>query len=760
MRKGIHFVFLTLSLVAVVLVASVVPTMIMVKAASAITYIGDVGANSIKDSGTSSLVVTTTSGVAAGDDIIIAYASDPTQDLNIDITDTAGNMYQQSAMGINVGSLRTYIFAAYDVIALSGGDTITITQTVFSTTIPAARAAVVSVFRGLAPAGALEQSCVASGTSTTPSSGAVTTTQNDELLIGVVGTEGPETDAAGTWQNSFTEGPREGTTATTGNAEITVSMGWQIVSSAGVYAAEKSGITSRDWAAAIAAYKTTDVGISYIGDVGRAWSDTAGTGLAVTTTADVAAGDDILVMFAADPAATVSGVVDDAGNVYTQVVDVVNSGNVRTSIFAAYDVYALSSGSAITVSHASVTARSVVVSVFRGLADSAVVDQIQTATGGSNPVSSGATGTTSQADELLIGVVGIEGPNVDAPSVWQNSFTYGPRLGTGFGSGSGGDTDVTVQMGWRIVGATGSYAAQIVNLNTVRDWAAGIATFKAEVVPVEEDALLAVRGGDDVIYIREYDTGADSWGGWVPLPGSTVDAPAAAVLDGKLHVVVRGMDGASLWHGYYDLVSEVFGGWSALAGSSPSSPVLTSNGEMLCLVVQGSDDLIYYRSYSGDSWGGWQVLAGGSTIDGPAAALLGDELHVVVRGMDGFSMWHKIVVPGGGVVQDWAWISGASASPPVLAASQSRSELCMLVRGADDGIYECGYDGSWGGWSSLEGLTVASPGAVICGDELHVIVQGSDVVTLWHGVVDLETAVFGGWSWISGSTPSRPVLTS
>ena len=35
-------------------------------------------------------------------------------------------------------------------------------------------------------------------------------------------------------------------------------------------------------------------------------------------------------------------------------------------------------------------------------------------------------------------------------------------------------------MGWRIVGATGAYTAQMVNLNTTRDWAAAIATFKAD----------------------------------------------------------------------------------------------------------------------------------------------------------------------------------------------------------------------------------------------------------------------------------------
>ena len=84
----------------------------------------------------------------------------------------------------------------------------------------------------------------------------------------------------------------------------------------------------------------------------------------------------------------------------------------------------------------------------------------------------------------------------------------------------------------------------------------------------------------------------------------------------------------------------------------------------------------------------------------------------------------------------------------------------MLVHGADDGIYECGYAGSWSSWMSLEGLTVDSPAATVCGDELHVIVRGSDAVTLWHSAVDLDSAVFGGWSWNSGSTPSAPTLTS
>ncbi len=448
--------------------------------AEAITHIHDIGTNTIKNSSDANLVVTTSAAVVAGDDIIVAYATDPTQDLTITVTDSAGNKYQQAAMAISVGNLRTYTFAAYNVSALPSGSTITIHQAVVSSTVPAARAAVVSVFRGLAPIGALEQTSVASGTGTTPSSGAATTVKADQLLIGVVGTEGPGSDAAGTWGNSFTAGPRAGTTATTTDAEITVSMGWRIVSDASAYTAAKSGITSRDWAASIATFKTTAAGISYIGDIGSAQTKaSSGTSLTVTTNAAVAAGDDILVTFAADPAATVSSVTDSASNTYNKVVDITNSGNVRTIILAAYNVNALPGGSTITINHASVTARAAVVSVFRGLANSSVLDQTHTGTGSSNPVSSGATSATTQANELLIGAVGLEGPNYDAPSVWQNSFTYGPRLGTNYGSGSGGgDGDITAQMGWRIVAATGAYTAQITNLNTTRDWAAAIVTFK------------------------------------------------------------------------------------------------------------------------------------------------------------------------------------------------------------------------------------------------------------------------------------------
>ncbi len=498
---------------AAMLVGLIGPATAVPVQAAALAHVGDIGAATIKNSSTADLVVTTTAAVAAGDDIVIAYATDPSQDLNITVTDSAGNKYQQAGMGISMGNLRTYVFAAYNVSALSSGSSITINQVVYSTTAVAARAATVSVFRGLAPAGALEQTSNDDGSGVSPSSGTATTVAADQLLIGAIGTDGPSEDAAGTWASGWTAGPRAGTTGGTATDNVTVSMGWQIVSSAGSYSAAKTGITSRNWAAVIATFKTTDAGISYIGSIGAADSKTAGTSLAVTINAAVAAGDDILVAFAADPAATVSSVSDGSGNTYASVVDVTSSGNVRTFIFAAYNVTALPSGSNITINHASVTARAAVVSVFRGLANSDVLDQTHTGAGSGTEPASGATSATTQVDELLIGAIGLEGPNVDNPGTWLNSFTDGLRRGTSYGASSGGDTDVTIGLGWRIVGATGAFTAAKTGLSTSRDWAAAIATFKADTTPPGKLGDVNADGqvtSTDALIVLSCDAGVDT----------------------------------------------------------------------------------------------------------------------------------------------------------------------------------------------------------------------------------------------------------
>jgi len=222
---------------------------------AAITYVGDIGSAISKTSG-NTLAITTTKSVAAGDDIIIAYATDPNQNLSFTLSDSAGNTYNQAAVSINSGQLRAYIFAAYNVNALPSGSTITIDSGVAVT----AKAAVASVFRGLAEIGVLDKTSTGENdASDTASSGATpVTTQADELLIGAVGTEGPQGDSAGTWGNSFTPGPRIGTTGGGDDSNITVSMGYRIVSATGAYTASKTEMTARDHASAIATFKTVN----------------------------------------------------------------------------------------------------------------------------------------------------------------------------------------------------------------------------------------------------------------------------------------------------------------------------------------------------------------------------------------------------------------------------------------------------------------------------------------------------------------------
>jgi parallel beta-helix repeat protein len=285
-----------------------------------------------------------------------------------------------------------------------------------------------------------------------------------------------------------------------------------------------------------------------------------------------------------------------------------------------------------------------------------------------------------------------------------------------------------------------------------------------------EETCLVVRGMDNRIYYRVWN--GTGWEGWIVLPGSTIDSPAATVCGNELHVVVRGSDGYSLWHGYVNLTDNTFSSWTRLSGWTPSAPTLTSNGTVLCLVVRGGDNRIYYRTYtfSPRGWGGWNVIPSGATCDSPAATMLGNDLHIVVRGFSTVdvnannTMWHIIVKPGVGVIRNWVRLSGATSSRPVLAANQSIDRLYLVVRGLDNKIYWRTYDGlptdSWGSWVALPtGSTCDGPGATIADNKLHVVVRGSDGSTLWHRYYDFSTATYSDWKKLSGATPSPPTLT-
>ena len=65
-----------------------------------LVYLGEIGSVTTKTTGTS-LVVTTNQAVEAGDTIIIGYVTDPAQNLVVEVTDSAGNTYEQAALAVN-----------------------------------------------------------------------------------------------------------------------------------------------------------------------------------------------------------------------------------------------------------------------------------------------------------------------------------------------------------------------------------------------------------------------------------------------------------------------------------------------------------------------------------------------------------------------------------------------------------------------------------------------------------------------------------
>ena len=104
---------------------------------------------------------------------------------------------------------------------------------------------------------------------------------------------------------------------------------------------------------------------------------------------------------------------------------------------------------------------------YSGFTGGAVFDQFNNSTGSSTSPDSGATPTTTAADELLIGGLSIQGI-AGTTITWTNSFTL---LAENLANGrhSAGD---------RIVAATGAYNATA-TLNNSNGWRMVIATYKA-----------------------------------------------------------------------------------------------------------------------------------------------------------------------------------------------------------------------------------------------------------------------------------------
>jgi hypothetical protein len=272
---------------------------------------------------------------------------------------------------------------------------------------------------------------------------------------------------------------------------------------------------------------------------------------------------------------------------------------------------------------------------------------------------------------------------------------------------------------------------------------------------------LVVRGNDNQIYQRTYESGA--WGNWqargVPSVGMTGDPAIAAWGSGRLDLFVRGGDNA-LWQRTYS--NGAWGNWQSLGGVLTSGPDATAWGSgRIDVVVRGADNQIYQKTYSSGAWGNWQARGA------PASGLVGDptitswgsgRLDLFVRGGDN-ALWQSTY--SSGAWSGWQSLSGGLTSSPD-AASWGSGRIDVVVRGNDNQIYQKTY--SSGAWSNWQALGV--PGVGMAGDpalatwrvgQLDLFVRGGDNALWQRRYLD---GIWPAWESLSGGLTSGPDAVS
>jgi hypothetical protein len=241
----------------------------------------------------------------------------------------------------------------------------------------------------------------------------------------------------------------------------------------------------------LSAAPSTQAAINFVADLGA--NEVTTNSLSITTTATAPAGSSIIMLTSARGDTTPTAVTcsDGAGHAYT--IDVSLStplSNTLGAICATHQIAAaLPAGSTLTVNWtgggAPFFGRARAFAVT-GLA-STPLDRTAAATGTSTSPSSGAAATTTQAEELLVGLI--------------NDITFNVA-GAGFTPGTNGTTNNCATSGsptytalagvgtvdppslfsmYCIVAATGAYAARATT--TTSTWQALLATYKALLAP-------------------------------------------------------------------------------------------------------------------------------------------------------------------------------------------------------------------------------------------------------------------------------------
>lgn len=200
---------------------------------------------------------------------------------------------------------------------------------------------------------------------------------------------------------------------------------------------------------------------------------------------------------------------------------------------------------------------------------------------------------------------------------------------------------------------------------------------------------------------------------------------------------------------------------------APTVVSIPSRNEIYAFIRSRDAGIIYYKSPT-STWTpllglDWGLPGGAPVASEPAATLFGDQIFIVVRGIDG-RIYQERFTPSTGVVSNWTEIPGDGrtvSGPAVVAYGDplTGGGFDYFVTGANNRVWVnryssfftlSGSEESWSGWSEIPGGIQANggPTAVIFEGQTHVFVRGYDD----HVYENVDSASgWRGWVEVQGN---------
>lgn len=448
--------------------------------AGSASWIKNVGSATSKTSGTKLAITVPAGGVSAGSTLLVRVAHSYTSG-GPTMADSKGNTYTRDQTSPNAATtMRASLFRGTINNALQEGDVIQLTTSAAA----AVRVMVVDEFAHLTYSSPLDviNSASSAGSTTPGGTIPITTTNPDDLLIGVVAVIG---DTGQTYtEDTLRQWSSLTRAGTTGGGDMTVNSAFKSVGTAGSQSYQPTLGTSAPWIEIIAAYKAgiptitpTPGGSARYVQSFSATSKTAGTTLAIPAPAGgVPAGHTLIVRVSADYTTSAPLVTDNRGNTYTRDRSAANAGTtMRAAVFSCRVTTALQAGDTISVLFpAAVTAKAAAADQFSGVMSPITLDTQNGLTGTSTAPSIPVT--TTNADDLLVAMVAVEGPSSEGFT--EDVFDQWSGAGRAGTTGGTATSNKTINGAYRAVGVTGTYTYAPV-LGTSESWVGFVMAYKA-----------------------------------------------------------------------------------------------------------------------------------------------------------------------------------------------------------------------------------------------------------------------------------------